>query len=96
LTQIVGSTNGMVEYTATNFQGQMQGNLVVVSFNKKVTRIELTGDGLAVSGKEILFDKFGTAPLDVATTGDNGPFPGTIWVVDNLGTEIFVMEPIDY
>jgi len=96
LTVIKGSTNGLVEYTASNFGGQMQGDIIAVSFNKKVTRIELTANGLGVAGQQVLLSKFGSAPLDVTTTGDNGPFPGTLWVVDNLGVGIFVLEPGDF
>lgn len=96
ITTITGSTNGMDEYTASNFFGQMQGDLVVASFNKMVTRIELTANGNGVAGKQVLKNNFGQAPLDIFAQGDNDPFPGTMWVVDILDTTITVLEPSDY
>jgi len=96
LTVIYGSTNGMVEYTATNFLGSMQGDLIVSSFNKKISRVQLTGNGNGVAGVQPLLNNFGNAPLDVTTQGDNGAFPGTIWILDHLDPQISVMEPVDY
>lgn len=96
LTTIGGSSNGMTEYTASNFLGQMQGDLVVASFNKKITRLELTANGNGVKGKQTLLNGFGTAPLDITAQGDNDVFPGTMWIIDNLDTEISIMEPADY
>ncbi len=96
LTTILGSTNGMTEYTASNFFGQLQGDLIVSSFNKKITRVVLTPDGNGVASKQVLLDNFGTAPLDITSQGDNDPFPGTMWIIDNIDQDILVMEPSDY
>ncbi len=96
LTIINGSTNGLTEYTASNFGGQMKGDLVVSSFSKKIIRVELTGNGNGVAGKQVLLNNFGTAPLDITAQGDAGPFPGTMWIIDNFKTDIMVMEPDDY
>jgi len=96
LTTIAASSNGMTEYTASNFLGQMKGNLVVASFNKTINRIELNAAGNEVTGKQTLLNGFGTAPLDITAQGDNDKFPGTMWIVDNLDGQITVMEPDDY
>ena len=96
LTTITGSTNGITEYTATNFFGQMQGDLVVASFNKKITRIELSGNGNAVTGKQVILNNINATPLDITAQGDDDVFPGTIWFTDFIGTDIWIMEPEDY
>ncbi len=43
------STNGLTEYTASNFGGQMIGDLLTASFNGVIYRIQLTADGTASS-----------------------------------------------
>lgn len=96
LTTIAASTNGMDEYTASNFGSSMSGNLLAVSFAKQVWRLQLTGDGTALTSKSVIASGFGTTPLDVTTQGDAGPFPGTIWVLDNIGPQITILEPDDY
>jgi len=88
------STNGLAEYTASNFEGAMKGNLVAASLDNTIQRIVLTGP--ASAAKSSLISPVGAAPLDVTTVGDTGPFPGTIWVAD-IGTEtIYVLEPSDF
>jgi hypothetical protein len=43
--------------------------------------------------REVLFEGVGQAPLDVTTQGDDGAFPGTIWVGDVASGAITVFEP---
>lgn len=90
------STNGLDEYTATNFGGAMQGDLLAVAFDKSLYRVQLNGSGTAVTSKSELLTDNGQAPLDVTTQGDGDVFPGTIWIVDNIVKTITVMEPADY
>jgi len=100
------STNGLVEYTASNFGGIMQGDLLTVSYSGTVSRISLneTGDALVDLtpmrdddwGYMILFHDFGLIPLDVTAQGDDAIFPGTIWVVNFAAHTITVFEPGDY
>ncbi len=93
------STNGLTEYTATNFEGSMKGNLLAATFDGQIVRVELNeaGDALAGSGKTSLFSGFGSVPLDVIALGDSAPFPGTVWVGNIFGaTDIQVFEPADY
>jgi hypothetical protein len=96
LTEFNASTNGLTEYTASNFGGAMKGNLLAAAFDNSIYRIELnsTGDGVVL--KEALFSNVGTTPLDVTARGDTGHLPGTIWVADIRGNTITIFEPSDY
>jgi len=96
LTTNAASTNGLDEYTASNFAGSMQGNLIAAAFNKTIYRVELNGNGTAVTSKSVLKNNLGKVPLDVTSQGDGDVFPGTIWVVDNIAKTISVLEPSDY
>ncbi len=96
LTTIQASSNGLDEYTASNFLGSMQGDLLVASFNKSIYRLELNGAGTAVTSKSQLVTGLGSVPLDLTVRGDNESFPGTIWVADNLANSITFLEPSDY
>jgi hypothetical protein len=96
LTSNAESTNGLVEYTASNFANSMKGDLIAAAFGKKLYRVELNGDGTQVTSKSVLNNNVGVIPLDVTAQGDNDVFPGTIWVVDNNFKSITVLEPSDY
>lgn len=96
LTTIQASSNGLDEYTASNFLGSMKGDLLVASFNKSIYRLELNAAGTAVTSKSQLVTGLGSVPLDLTVRGDNESFPGTIWVADNLANTITVLEPSDY
>ncbi len=88
------STNGLAEYTASNFGSAMKGNLIAASYDNTIQRLVL--NGVTSATKSALATSVGAAPLDVTTVGDTGLFPGTIWVAD-VGTEaIYVLEPSDY
>ncbi|MGJ3239826.1 MAG: choice-of-anchor D domain-containing protein [Anaerolineae bacterium] len=100
------STNGLTEYTATNFEGQMQGDLLTVAYDGAVYRAKLSQDGDSLIdltpddpddwGYETLFDGFGVVPLDVTAQGDDDIFPGTIWVAVFVDQKITVFEPVDF
>ena len=101
LTTMGVSVNGLAEYTATNFGGGMFGDLLTVGFNKKLWRLELGPNGATVTSKSVLSGNFTGAPLDVTAVGDDGPFPGTVWVLlwkrDNGGQyDVSVFEPSDF
>jgi len=89
------STNGLTEYTASNFGAQMKGDLLTASFNKSVYRVQLNNAGTKIIGLDKFFTNLGT-PLDVTAVGDNGKFPGTVWVADYAQNGIHVYEPKDY
>jgi hypothetical protein len=97
LTTMSASTNGIDEYTTSNFDGAMQGDLVMTGFTaNEVQRVQLNAAGTAVTDKEDLFSTVGTKPLDLDALGSSDPFPGTIWVADIADDEIYVFEPNDF
>ncbi|MBX0324349.1 choice-of-anchor D domain-containing protein [Halomicroarcula sp. F13] len=89
------STNGMDEYTASNFDGKMQGDLLTAAFDGNVYRIQLNSDGTDISTQPNAQFSPGNTPLDVDAVGDDGPFPGTVFVAE-FGGEISAYEPNDY
>lgn len=90
------STNGLDEYTASNFGGAMKGDLLAASFDKAVWRIELNNAGDILLSKSKLFPDSGIVPLDVTSQGDDDVFPGTVWVTDFNSNAVNVFEPEDY
>ena len=70
------STNGLTEYTASNFGGALKGDILAASFSDQVFRIKLNATGNAVALQQALFNNVGSLPLDVTAQGDVGPFAG--------------------
>ncbi len=97
LAEFPSSTNGITEYTASNFGGVLSGNLVVVSFGGVISRLQLNaaGDDL-VAPPSSLFSGVNAIPLDVVAQGDGDLFPGTVWVVDYAESVVSVFEPDDF
>ena len=103
LTQINSSVNGLDEYTASNFGSAMKGDLVAAGFNQVIYRLALNAAGDAVTSKSQLASRIGERPLALTATGDDGPFPGTVWVGHVVGGDkdtglgmITILEPSDY
>ncbi|HXH17527.1 MAG TPA: hypothetical protein VNJ07_00465, partial [Chitinophagales bacterium] len=94
---LCSSTNGMCEYTASNFNNAMKGDLIAAAFNGKLYRFNLNAAGTAVEpgGQTVLASNFGSTPLDVIAQGDNEVFPGTIWCVTYGSGNITIFEPTD-
>lgn len=92
----LSSSNGIAEYTASNFGGAMKGDLLLAAYDNYVERIRVDSTGTVNLGKTTLFNAVGTHPLDITTMGDNGAFPGTIWVADVGDQNIYVFEPSDF
>jgi N-acetylneuraminic acid mutarotase len=90
------STNGMTEYTASNFGGAMTGDLLTASLDNKIYRIELNAAGDAAVSNQALFSTVGNAPLDVTALANGAKFPGTVWVADHGDDAIYVFEPNDF
>lgn len=90
------STNGLDEYTADNFGGALQGDLLTAGHDQSIQRIQLDATGTAVTHSSPLFSSAAALPLDVTALGDADPFPGTIWVADFSGNKIVVFEPADF
>ncbi|MDZ4701212.1 MAG: malectin domain-containing carbohydrate-binding protein [Rhodothermales bacterium] len=96
LVDYVPSTNGMAEYTASTFGGELQGTILSASFGGEIYVARLNSNGDQVSnGIETLFSNFGLTPLDVIAQGDDDPFPGTIWAVTFGAQNITVFEPFE-
>ncbi len=93
---IGASTNGLTEYTASNFGGEMTGDLLAASFNGNIYRAQLNADGSDVTDVDPIFSGFGSQPLDVTAQADNQVFPGTVWAATYGADVITVFEPNDY
>jgi len=75
------------------------------SYTNDIFQVRLTKDGKATTNcpadlMEPCLDRFasgfGTVPLDITAVGDDGVFPGTVWVTNHLSGVINVFEPADY
>ncbi|MFK7857201.1 MAG: malectin domain-containing carbohydrate-binding protein [Granulosicoccus sp.] len=95
LVSLPRSTNGLTEYTASNFSGAIKGDLLAVSWDNKVYRVSFKPSG-QLDEMNVLFSNVGTTPLDITAQPDNAVFPGTIWVADLQGQKVVVYEPDDY
>ena len=96
LTTYPASTNGLAEYTASNFGGAMKGDLLTAAFNGIIYRMKLNSSGDGVTKKSAEFSGFGNKPLDVTAQGDNDPFPGTVWAAVYGAGAVQVFEPDDF
>ncbi len=100
LANYVPSTNGITEYTATDFDGGLQGAILSVGMNGDVyiAKLNEAGDQVVegdANGVAVLFPAIGGVPLDLVAQGDDDPFPGTIWTANYLGESITVFEPME-
>ncbi len=107
LETVSASTNGLAEYTAGNFAGAMQGDLLAASFNGNLYRCKPNGTGGLIDlpgsssgteiGKcEVLLGGFGAQPLDVTAQASDAIFPGTIWAATYGASSVTVFEPADF
>ena len=87
------STNGLAEYTAGSFGGQLTGQLLTASFDNTIQVIELNAAGDSIVAVQPLFSNVGMVPLDV--TAPTSTFFGTVWVVDIATSNVYVFEPSD-
>lgn len=90
------STNGLTEYTASNYSGALQGNLLAAGYNGDIHRIELNSAGDDVDSEENFASSFGSQPLDVTAQGDDDVFGGTVWAATYGANNITIFEPGDY
>ncbi|MEM8897476.1 MAG: kelch repeat-containing protein [Bacteroidota bacterium] len=89
------NTNGIDEYTASNFGGAMKGDLIAGrNGGGNLHRIKLNSDGTVLSYEEDWVSGIGGNALGITCNGDNDIFPGTIWVASFNG-EIHVFEPLN-
>jgi len=105
------STNGITEYTASNFGGALEGWLLLAGFNGNIYEVELSLDGKVALNcptvpqngsstvsncNEVFATGFGGSPLDVVAQGDDDPFGGTVWAATYGSDNITIFEPADY
>ncbi|TCZ67480.1 malectin domain-containing carbohydrate-binding protein [Flaviaesturariibacter aridisoli] len=97
------STNGITEYTASNFNGALKGCLLAAEYNGAIAVIKLTADGTGVTNARDPLTKlnqepdfasnFGATPIDLVAQGDNDPFPGTVWALTYGADAVTIFEP---
>ncbi|NJO00697.1 MAG: hypothetical protein HC880_02520 [Bacteroidia bacterium] len=88
------NTNGITEYTASALQGIYKGNLLAVNNKGHIHRVALHPDG-SLKQFTPAFLNLNAYLLDITALGDDGPFPGTIWLAV-YNNSIQVLEPDDY
>jgi len=89
------NTNGIDEYTASNFGGAMKGDLIAGKNNGQLRRVELDDNGLLEQLTETFASNMGGNSLGVTCNSDTDPFPGTIWVA-TYNSNVVVLEPLDF
>ncbi|CAN0593160.1 unnamed protein product, partial [Ectocarpus sp. 12 AP-2014] len=89
------NTNGITEYTASNFGNAMKGNLLATHSTGNIRRVELAPDGTSQQFTSSFLSTGGGFLLGVTTNDDAEVFPGTIWV-GSLSGPITVFEPQDF
>ncbi|MEC4814224.1 MAG: kelch repeat-containing protein [Scytonema sp. PMC 1069.18] len=84
------SADGIIEYTADNFFGQLQGDLLITNYSQgdNVTRVKLSSDGSSVINTSSLVGGF-TDPLPIAMGPD-----GSFIVGEFNGSKITILEPL--
>ncbi len=90
------STNGLTEYRASNFDNQMQGDLLAAGWNNKIFRIKLNQAGTEIIDSTDLFSNVATRPLDITAQSDQEIFPGSLWVTEFAEGKIIIFEANDY
>jgi hypothetical protein len=90
------STNGLAEYTASNFGGELRGDLLAASFDNTIQHVDVVPGGARKLAPLVTNATRSGNPLDVTALGDAGPFPGTVWFADIGGNAVWVLEPLDY
>ncbi len=98
------NTNGIDEYTASNFGGAMQGDLLAGSNQGLIRRVQLDGSGGVQELKQNFISGISGDALGITCNGDSEIFPGSIWVGTLGGTDtknpsggtIIVYEPVDF
>ncbi len=91
------NTNGIDEYTASNFGGAMQGDLIAGVNTGVLRRVELNPDGSLETLTSSFASGLGGNALGITCNSDTDPFPGSIWVGKLSGTNaITILEPQDF
>ncbi len=89
------NTNGLDEYTATNFGGAMKGNLIAGVNGGVLRRVQLNPNGSLLQLTPNFASGLGGNCLGVQCNGDDDIFPGTIWVA-TFNNNVVILEPQDF
>ena len=89
------NSNGIDEYTASNFGGAMQGDLIAGRSGGRLHRVQLNPDGSLATLTQNWVTGLDGNPLGVTCNGDDDPFPGTIWLA-TFNDKVAVLEPQDF
>lgn len=89
------SADGIIEYTADNFFGALQGDLLITNFSNgdNITRVELTEDGLAPISSSSLAEDF-IDPLPIAIGPNGTELEGLFFVGEFNGGRVTIMESL--
>lgn len=88
------SVNGITEYTASNFDEQMRGDLLAAMWSfGKIYRIQRDGDGNVTFAGPLL--NTGDLPIDVTVANTASGFSGSIWVATYGDDNVRIFEPAD-
>src|SRR5690606_3858053 len=88
------NTNGISEYTASNFDGALKGSLIAGKSGGSLHYLEMNADGSLKSMEIEKWNLNGGNPLGITCNSDADPFPGTIWVT-TFDNRILVLTPAD-
>jgi hypothetical protein len=88
------NTNGIDEYTASNFGGAMKGDLLAGKNGGVIRRVELNANGGLEKLTSSFISNLGGNALGITCNGDSDPFPGTVWIA-TFNSTIKVLEPQD-
>jgi len=89
------NTNGIDEYTASNFSGAMQGDLLAGHHAGVLRRVQLNTNGSLQQLTSSFLTGIGGNALGVTCNSDTDNFPGTVWI-GTLNGKIVVFEPADF
>lgn len=82
------SSDGIDEYRADTFQGQIRGQLIVQEYQNKLRRVRLKSDGRGLLGQNVI------DPITAALGCLTGP-GGAILALDHGNDELEILEPTD-
>ena len=88
------NTNAIVEYTAGNFEGAMEGDLLAGVNTGVVRRVELEPNGSLETLSSNFITGLGGNALGLTAQGESDIFPGTIWT-GTLNGNLIIIEPAD-
>ncbi|WP_051554714.1 Ig-like domain-containing protein [Maribacter antarcticus] len=88
------NTNGIDEYTASNFGGVLKGNLLAGHNGGNIRRVILSADGSSGTLEPNFFSGLGSDALGITCNSDDEIFNGSVWI-GLFGGGIVVFEPQD-